>query len=329
MSVARLAVAAATIAACAGAQAHATPPGRDGKIAFQRFLFQDDPLQADIWLANADGSGERRVTRAPRGFVDGEPDWSPDGKQIVFQRGPSVDGPWTLWTVNADGSGARRLTPRRGRCRYESSPAFSPDGSRIAFECLRPTRKAELLSIVVVNANGSNRRVVARGRGAMDIGRPQFSPDGEHLVFEGHNVAVKPKNGAATYVVDVDGSGLRRVTPWSLGAGDHPDWSPDGKLILVRSNANGPDFYGQGSLFALRPDGGGLRRLTHFGRRVRVLQNGSFSPDGKAVVFATSEGAVRSRLPDVFSIRLDGAGLTNVTHAKNWDGSPDWGPSAR
>ena len=316
-------------AASAGA-GQATPPAGNGPIAFQRYLFQDHPLQADIFSANADGSGERRITRAPRGRVDDQPDWSADGERIVFQRGPSSEGPWTLWTVTSDGSGAKQLSPARGRCLDESSASFSPDGSQIAFECHRHTSHGELFSILVMNSDGGNRRVVVPGSKLAGSGRPQFSPDGKRLVFERQNIKAKPKNGHATFVVNLDGSGLRRVTPWNLRAGDHPDWSPDGTLILVRSNAydGAPDFNHQGNLFVVRPDGTGLRRLTSFGAHVQVLQNGSFSPDGKSVVFATTARSTRtprSLLPDVFTMSLDGSRITPVTREKNWDGSPDWG----
>jgi TolB protein len=316
-------------AASAGA-GQATPPAGIGPIAFQRYLFQDHPLQADIFSANVDGSGERRITRAPRGRIDDQPDWSSDGKRIVFQRGPSVDGPWTLWTVSSDGSGAKRLSPARGRCLDESSPSVSPDGSQIAFECHKHTSHGELFSILVMNSDGGNRRVVVPGSKLAGSGRPQFSPDGKRLVFERQNIKAKPKNGHATFVVNLDGSGLRRVTPWNLRAGDHPDWSPDGTLILVRSNAydGAPDFGHQGNLFVVRPDGTGFRRLTSFGAHVQLLQNGSFSPDGKSVVFATTARATKTRssdLPDVFTMSLDGSRITPVTREKNWDGSPDWG----
>jgi len=315
-------------AAASAVPGHATTPARNGPIAFQRYLFQNHPLQADIFIANADGSGERRITRAPRGRIDDQPDWSADGKRIVFQRGPSVDGPWTLWTVSSDGSGAKRLSPARGRCLDESSPSFSPDGSQIAFECHRHTSHGEHFSIVVMNSDGGNRRVVVPGSNLAGAGRPQFSPDGKHLVFERQNIKAKPKNGHATFVVNLDGTGLRRVTPWNLRAGDHPDWSPDGTLILVRSNANGPDFNHQGNLFVVRPDGTGLRRLTSFGAHVQLLQNGSFSPDGKSVVFATTAQATatrNSKLPDIFAMSLGGTGKRPVTREKNWNGSPDWG----
>ena len=178
--------------------------------------------------------------------------------------------------------------------------------------------------------DGRDRRVIVRGSEAAGVGRPQFSPDGKQLVFDRQNIGALPKDGHAAFVANVDGTRLRRVTPWSLRAGDHPDWSPDGGLVLLRSNANGPDFTRQGNLYVVRPNGTGLRELTHFSGGVQLLQNGSFSPDGDSIVFATTESSTKTRhsdLPDVFTMGLDGTRRTHVTSRVNWDGSPDWGPA--
>ncbi|HWL33483.1 MAG TPA: hypothetical protein VNP89_07750, partial [Gaiellaceae bacterium] len=59
--------------------------------------------QAEIYVMNANGSGQNRLTR--RGGDDWAPDVSPDGKQIAFTQLPG-----TIWTMNADGSGLKRLT---------------------------------------------------------------------------------------------------------------------------------------------------------------------------------------------------------------------------
>ncbi len=324
------ALVAITAAAVAGT-GRATPPAGNGLIAFQRYLFQDRPLQADIFVAKADGSGQRRVSRAPHSLIDGEPDWSPDGRRLAFQRCVTVDGPCRIWSINADRTGARRLTPRGAKkCADETSPAFAPDGETIAFECMTRRHGQLAFSLVAMDRDGGNSHVVVRGTSGAGVGRPQFSPDGNRLVFEHQNITAKPRNGHATYVVSLDGTDMRRVTPWSLRAGDHPDWSPDGSLILVRSLSNGPDFLHQGNLYTVRPDGSGLRQVTHFGRRVNLLQNGSFSPGGAAIVFATTSGSIKTKhsdLPDVFTVGLDGAGLRPVTRSRNWDGSPDWGPA--
>ena len=57
----------AVVLATGAAASRATPPGPSGRIAFQRYLFQNKPLQADIFAANVNGSAPRRITNAPRG----------------------------------------------------------------------------------------------------------------------------------------------------------------------------------------------------------------------------------------------------------------------
>src|SRR5439155_16781208 len=127
-------------AVCAGFAAtlsHATAPGTNGRIAFMRYRLHDAPYQAEIFTVNSDGSGERKVTHAARGTMDGEPDWAPDGSRIVFQRCGRL--PCQIWSVRPDGSGLRRLSPScphgsaPPKCPDDSSPVYSADGRHIAF----------------------------------------------------------------------------------------------------------------------------------------------------------------------------------------------------
>jgi len=78
----------------------------------------------------------------------------------------------------------------------------------------------------------------------------------------------------------------------------------------------------------VRADGTGLERLTNVGASYYVL-SGSYSPDGKSVVFATDEGATANphgnTFADIVTMGLDGGKLTYVTHAANLDGWPTWG----
>ena len=90
---------------------------------------------------------------------------------------------------------------------------------------------------------------------------------------------------------EADGSERRRITPWSLGAGDDPDWSPDGTLILFHSHEGGD---AQGQLYVIRPDGKGMRQLTHV-KDGTWLGSASFSPDGKWIAFAKAGRRWRGR----------------------------------
>jgi len=315
------------------ALAHATAPGKNGRIAFERYRRSDKPLWSEIWVINPDGTGERKVSHAPRGYLDHGPDWAPDGSNIVFTRCTPNASRCAIWSVRPDGSAEKMLSP--SCCVDDSTPSYSPDGHELAFSRFDRVKD----SIVVADAKLRHpRRVFSFGHvpSAPSVGGPAWSPDGKRLAFVVSNEngrRFKPVNGTAIYVVNVDGSGLRRVTPWKLraGAADELDWSPDGGRILFRTKPFATTVTG-GTLYTIRPDGTGLRRLTHFDPRdplFGALQTGSYSPDGSSICFATYHGAVEagpaSRVPDVFVMSADGTDVRPVTRTPNFDGDPDWG----
>ena len=112
---------------------------------------------------------------------------------------------------------------------------------------------------------------------------------------------------------------MRRVTPFSLNAGDGPDWSPDGKRILFRSPENGT-FLGS-QLYTIGPDGSGLKQVTHVPDGT-TLYSASFSPDGRRITVAMqgTGGAA-----DIYTMKTDGTGITPVTRTPERDSAPDWG----
>jgi TolB protein len=299
-----------TTLASGAVTSHATAPGKNGRIAFRRWFNQDQSWGA-IFTINADGSGERQVTHPSRGTRDEQPDWSPDGSLLVFTRS-LPNQPYGIYTTRPDGLALRRLTPKcpKGaapqKCPEYVVPAFSPDGREIAF--------AGGPGIVLTDRNGRHRRVVVRSRTEVDD--PQFSPDGKRLAF----VQTRRNACCAIFVVNVDGTQMRRVTPWRLAAGDNPDWSPDGKWILFRSDV---PRVKQSQIYVIHPNGSALTRLTLF-KRGTVVTSSSFSPDGRSIVFgATGVGGQ----PDIYVMRADGKGMRAVTRTKLWDSAPDWGPS--
>ena len=102
----------------------------------------------EIYIMNADGSEMLNISNSPS--FDLDPDWSPDGKTIVFSsnRESSEPGQMTLWTMSSDGGNLQEI-PVKGGAR---AATWAPDGSKIAFTSFRDDGDAE---IYVMNSDGS------------------------------------------------------------------------------------------------------------------------------------------------------------------------------
>jgi Tol biopolymer transport system component len=323
--------------------ADATYSGDNGRIAFRRF-FDADKTWGAVFTINPDGTGEYQVTHPPKGTVDRNPDISPDGTKIVFQReNTSCSGCATnqIWVVDVDGSHAKRLSfgphPSKdcglgGVC--DASPAWSPDGRRIAFSRASGPVKDDLIrraGIYTMGADGSHvRRITQDALPAQgEDQEPMWSPDGTEILFQRWNVRdARPRDHVALWIVDLASGKERRITPFRLWAGDTPDWSPDGTTILFHDNLEQDGR--NANLWTVHPDGTHLHQLTfvHDGGVTNYLGS-SFSPDGTRIVFGRrpATGGQARNAADVFTIALDGTDERPVTRTRTYDSYPDWGPA--
>lgn len=252
----------------------------------------------DIYVADADGSNRRRIKRTH--VYTEHPQWSPLGDAVIID--DNDDGSHSMWVVTLDGK-ARRLPlgPRYG------NPAWSPDGTRIAYDGPGGFRDYDW-GIYVMNADGGGSMRITKG------GNPTWAPQ-EHIafLFEEDRWVVKP-----------DGTGRRHATEAErlLPLGEV---SPDGRMIASSSSKV---FRGNHDLYVHEIPNGAARKLTD-----SELHDccPTWSPDGKSLAFLRAKRGWRPDglldPGDVYVINADGSGERKLTSSGNasW---PFWSPGS-
>lgn len=254
--------------------------------------------------------------------------------------------------------------------RGDMSPAWSPDGTKIAFVSAAKGKMG--VQILVMDADGSNvKQMTHNGNGA---DTPAWSPDGKKLAI---SVCTKPNVRTSVnqlgqlvvtmggpppeweiYVIDADGSNLRRLTH-DRGDAAQPAWSPDGKRIAFTYAQEGPyEIYvinadgsnrqkliqgampawspdgtriaferwgGQGTdifqIYTMDADGRGLRQLTIADMKA---YRPTWSPDGKKIAFSASSAGSEQR--NIYRMDADGANLQQLSRGEISAMSPAWSP---
>jgi Tol biopolymer transport system component len=145
--------------------------------------------------------------------------------------GPQAEGTIQLYVVNADGSGLRLLVDLQG---YAETPAWSPDGTRIAFDLQDGAGQR----IEAIDADGSHRSVIFEEPPGSGPGAPAWSPDGSKIAF----VMTDADGSPDIFVMKADGSHVTQLTTDPRPDVD-PVWSPDGsKIAFVRTGSGGDLF---------------------------------------------------------------------------------------
>ncbi|MFO0808751.1 MAG: biopolymer transporter Tol [Gemmataceae bacterium] len=178
----------------------------DAKTGARRRYTWDFDKHMDIFEANPDGTGLKRLTDA-EGY-DAEGAYSPDGKYIVFCSNRGTDPQSReLWIMDADGKNPRQLT-HAPKC-YNGGPFFSPDGKRVVFRSDR--KEKDRLQLYVIDTDGKNERPIADKPSWVCWG-PFWHPDGKHVVYSGadHGVAGRPNYDV--YWLNVDTGKETRLT---------------------------------------------------------------------------------------------------------------------
>jgi Tol biopolymer transport system component len=225
-----------------------SPDGR--RIAFTR---SDNQKTADIWVMNANGCEQRRLTDTPKIYED-SPAWSPDGRRIAFHRSTLLAGGVNdIYVVDANGDDVAKLTKTTNA--YEGAPAWSPDGQQIAFGRTFVTKHDPSVGIYVMNADGSNQRLLTRGPVFDDVipALPTFSPDGQQIAFLGLREGDQAKR---IWLINADSSNPTPIRAAHSGLGSSPSFSPDGQRIAFEG-------YPPPGISVIGVDGSNLRALTY------------------------------------------------------------------
>jgi hypothetical protein len=174
-----------------GEDDHSPAWSEDGAlVAFDR-PEADDPGRRGIWVVRADGT-EPPVDLQPGEEVGAAPDWSPDGREIAYQRGQRI------WIMASDGTGTRPLVEDYNR--PSLFPAWAPNGNRIAFVHV-DTIECE---IGLVDPRGGPVDILEPGRPER-CGGLAWAPDGRHLVVTGKDGglwAITRREGEATPLLE-------------------------------------------------------------------------------------------------------------------------------
>jgi hypothetical protein len=192
--------------------------------------------EGDLWIANADGSGQRRLATTPR-VSEWGPAWTPDGKALAYTA--LVDGARQIRLIPLPTGPSVRIAAGGGE---DWSPSVSRDGA-LAFVSNRSGSPV----VYVANEDGTGARAFDAAPAATppaDVRDLAWSPDGHRLAY-----TVQADDGSAS--IDVD-DGTAEV-PVGAAGGRHPVWSPGGTRIAYDD--------GDGALSSVAADGTDLRSL--------------------------------------------------------------------
>jgi Tol biopolymer transport system component len=269
----------------------------------------------DIHVMNPDGSNQTQLTASDNWTQHSHPAWSPDRSKIAFSRIsdrlPS-QAIQQIYVMNADGSNVVNLSNLPDNTRGDAMPAWSPDGTRIAFVRGGIDGTELTMQIYVMNADGSNQTEVTD----TTIGQatsPAWSPDGTKIAFSGVLGEI--------CVINSDGSNASSPTCLTSNSAvdDQPEWSPDGtKIVFMSWRDSTPENLSNTEIYLMNADGSNQTNLTNDLARD---EHPSFSPDGSRIVFVSDRHAPYNT--DLYLMNADGSDPVQLTNT-SISTQPSW-----
>ena len=246
----------------------------------------------EVFVADYDGANQRRITinRTMNLF----PNWSPDGRSIVYTSYRSGVPDLLISNIYA----GTMESPTKG-VGQNWLPVFSPDGSRLAFTSSRDGNS----EIYVMNRDGSNLTRLTNAP-AIDS-TPTWSPTGTQIAFTSER-----RGQPQIFVVNVDGTGLRQISFESYA--DRPTWSPAPYNEIAFAARTGPGF----DVKILGIASGETRQIT-FGEGTN--ESPAWAPNGRHLAFSST----RAGRIQIFTVDRDGRNLRQVTKDGN-NTTPNW-----
>jgi len=263
-------------------------------------------------------------------------------------------GDYEIFTMTPEGASVTQLTTNTA---FDFAPAWSPDGTQIAFQ----TDRDGDYEVYTMDANGDNQTNISNDDAAFDFA-PAWSPNGQKIAFcndqvvppfntDVYKMDTNPATDDAIQLTDDDAwdcepawspNGKKIAFTSQRGDGDldiyvmsasgsnealrtkspdddkQPSWSPNGRKIAFVSNRIDPSVNQSDlEIYVMNADGTRQRNRT---KNTAADHNPAFSPDGKRIVYVSETDF------EIYTMNSDGSNQTNRTNNTAYDDSPDWQP---
>lgn len=222
--------------------------------------------------------------------------------RVVFISNRQDRKRFDLYQMHGDGSNLASLgagtTP-------QFDPAWSPDGTRIAFSAGDDVRQRKVGLYVLEVAGGVRKQIVPGADMALS---PAWSPDGREIAFTRIEYPLVGSPRCDVYIVQADGTRPRKLT-----GGMFPSWSRDGRVLLTALDLGGEE---EPRLLIADAQTGATRPV---GEKRSMM--GVWSPDGRQIAYSGEGGGEQ---PDIFVMNADGTNRTRITRSADHELAPQW-----